>query len=319
MLALLCAIALHYYVLSIVNPRIPRYLTVPLSAQGVPAGALFDPNSAPSISITFNGPSDAVDRLSEANVLAYADLNSCKIGDNPDVRVHVRINAPQSGDIAVAEILPASVPIVLQPVIRRTLPIAAAEPGTPPAGYAYRTPIITPPAADLVGDKVSVESVSQLLVKTDSPSSVGTVDSDFPIVPLDANGQQISNITVVPAMASVRIGIVRVPAMKVLVVSPTIVHSPPFPYKIASVLVKPESVVVSGRPNRLNQVGTISTAPVDVGGAVSDVQRQVALTAPAGTTLTDSTPVTVTVHIVTEQPDVSPPLNHVEVPALRHQ
>jgi len=317
LLALFFAIGLHYYAASLDTHTEPKSINVQLSALNVPQGTIFDPNTAPNILVTVAGPSDIVDRISGANVTAYADLSSCKVGTNPNVRVEVRCPEVQNGNATIEEVSPSSVPVILTPMVRRSLALSAAEPGAAPAGYAYRTPIITPQTADVLGDKTSVGSVSQLAVKTEVSSSSSTIDGDYQIVPLDSSGEEVNTVTVVPPMAHVKIGIVKAPAMKVLVVSPTIINSPPFPYKISSIQVKPESVVVSGRPERLNQVGTISTAAIDVSGAVSDIQKQVVPIAPSGTMLSDSSPITVTVHIITEQP-ADTGTAHPAAPAANH-
>ena len=318
MLALLFAIGLHFYVTSLDTHVESKSINVPLSAQSVPADAIFDPNSVPNITVTMSGSRDVIDRLSGANVTAYADLSECKIGSNRNVPVEVRSSDVDNGNATIEEISPATVPIALTPMVRRTLPLGAAEPGAAPAGYAYRTPALTPESADILGDKISVGSVSELVVKAAASASSSTIDGDYPVVALDSSGQEVSTVTVVPSMAHVKIGIVRVPAMKVLVVSPTIINSPPFPYKIDSVQVKPESLVVSGRPERLAQVGTISTAAIDVSGAVSDISKQVLPVPPPGTTLSDSSPVTVTVHIVTEQPEEPGTVTHATAPSAAH-
>ena len=49
-----------------------------------------------------------------------------------------------------------------------------------------------------------------------------------------------------------------------------------------------------------------------------DIQQQVSTIAPAGTTLIDKTPVTVTVHIVTEQPEL-PGTVQKPLPSPAHQ
>jgi YbbR domain-containing protein len=318
MLALFFAISLHYYASALDTHSESKVITVPLTVNSIPAGAIFDPQTAPNISVTVSGVSDVIDRLSGTNVTAAANLSSCKIGNNPDVRVEVRCADITNGNATLQEVSPATIPIILTPMVRRAIVLEAPEPGVPPAGYAYKTPVIAPLTADVVGDKTSVGSVSQLVVKTETSESSSTVDGQYQIVPLDSSGQEVTTVSVVPQQAHVKIGIMKVPAMKALIVSPTIVNSPPFPYRIASVQVKPESLMVSGRPERLNQVSTLSTAAIDVSGAVADIQRQVQPVAPNGTSLSDSSPVTVTIHIVTEQPDESVAPSHAVAPQTTH-
>ncbi len=318
MLALFFAISLHYYASALDTKSESKIITVPLTVNSVPAGAIFDPQTAPNISVTVSGASDVIDRLSGTNVIATANLSSCKIGNNPQVHVEVHCADITNGNATLQDVSPSTIPIILSPTVQRSIPLEAFEPGAPPAGYAYKTPSIVPLVAQVVGDKRSVGSVSQLVVKTATSESSSTVKGEYPIVPLDSSGQEVTTVSVVPQQAHVDIGIIKVPAMKALIVSPTIVNSPPFPYRIASVQVKPESILVSGRPERLNQVSTLSTAAIDVAGASTDIQRQVQPVAPDGTSLSDRSPVTVTIHIVTEQPDESTMPVHATVPQTSH-
>ena len=137
----------------------------------------------------------------------------------------------------------------------------------------------------------------QLTVKAEAQVSVGAVDDDLPVVALDADGEQVTDVAVTPATAHVHIALARVPASKVLLVSPNLTGTPPYPYKVTDIQVSPASVTVTGRPDALAHAATVPTVPIDLSGAMGDVTRQVACALPSGVATVGQSMVTVTVRI----------------------
>ncbi len=306
LLALGFAIALHFYVASQVNPHATRTLSVPLTVQNLPPGLLWKDKTPPLISVTLDGPADALSRLPDAQVVPTVDLSHARAGKN--VNLPVQLSPLPGGQAALdnEDVQPPVVSVTLEPKTRRRLSITAFDPGAPPAGYLFQTPVVTPQRAAVEGARSAVDTVQQLVVKADAGDAVGTVDDDFPIVALDAQHAQVPDITITPAQAHVHIAMLPAPAAKTLIISPAVTGTPPFPYAVTQITVSPPVITVMGRPNRLGQIGTVMTTPIDLSGATASLTRTVACVAPPGTTLSGTGRVTVTVRIVTQQPLVPP-------------
>lgn len=295
LLALGFAIALHFYVVGQENPAQTRTILAPLTVRGLPPNLLFDEKSLPQIAVTLSGPADLVNHLPDADVTAAVDVSKDHAGKNVPVPVRVILPPGETGISVEAQ--PEAVAVTLEAKEKRSVPITASEPGTPPAGYRFRPAKITPHSATIEGNREAVDSVRQVVVNVDGGNSVGTIDSDFPVIALDGDGAQVNGVTVTPTSAHVRIEMGKVPAAKTLIVSANLTGTLPYPYKITGIDISPQTVTVTGRPEILSQAYTVQTAPIDLSGATADVTRQVACTPPAGLAITGSGQVTVTVHI----------------------
>jgi len=295
LLALVCALALHTYVIGQSAAGQTRTLIVPLTLRNAPSKLLIDEKSLPQISVTLAGPPEDISRLADASVTASVELNHAHVGQNGPFPVHITLPPGMESTVS-ADPQPSVIPLTLQEKSRRHLLISATEPGTAPAGYAFRPPLVTPRRATIEGGHAAVDSVQQLIIKADE-ETVGTVDDNFPIVALDSDDSPVEGLTITPATAHVRIEMVRVPVSRTLLVSPNVTGAPAFPARVSDIQVSPPTLTVTGRSDRLARVGTISTAAIDVSGAANDLVRQVACVPPPGLSLVGSGIVTVTIRI----------------------
>lgn len=71
---------------------------------------------------------------------------------------------------------------------------------------------------------------------------------------------------------------------KAVAVIPTIVGTPAFGYSVLSVRLLPQTVNLSGNPARLATVESVITEPVNITGAIRDVEQEVSVVTPLGLT-----------------------------------
>jgi YbbR domain-containing protein len=307
MFALICAIGLHFIAASEQNPQQTRQLMVRPIARGVSANALVDSSSVPAITVTVTGPPDDVNRLTKDDITAAIDLTGSVMGATQPLPIKVEIAAPSREQIDIVEYTPRTISVTLKPRKKRRLPIAVDYPRTLPAGYTYQVPSLIPRQATISGAEDSVDLVAQLMVQVDSDTGTGPIDDDFTIRALDAHGNVVSDVAVIPLTAHVQIGIVKVPAMKALLVSPRIVGAPPFAFTVATVDVVPPTVTVAGEPEVLARTGTIATEPINIDGLTADQTRQAACIPPTGLNSPTPQKVTVRIHITPRNTGAPPP------------
>lgn len=300
LLALGFAFALHSYASNLLNPPQSRTLPVPLTPRNLSPDLLW-PKTAPPVTVTLTGPADQLSRISDASLSATVDLSNAAPGRPLLLPVHLGPLAAGGGGVSM-EAEPRTVSVTLAAKSAKWLPLSAPAPSSPPVGYAFRAPAVSPRRARVVGGRESVDAVQQLVVKVDGGPTAGTVDDDFPVAALDRQNNLVPDVVVKPATVHVRIEMARVPVTKTLLVSPAVLGTPPFPFQVTRIDVSPQTVTVSGRPEQLGAASTLPTALVDVSGATADVARPVPLVLPPGLTLAGAPTVTVTVHIA------SPPL-----------
>ncbi len=294
LIAVFFAVVLHFYAAGLINAHPQHVMILPLTVHNLPPNLILDDKNLPPVTLTLDGPSEEIDRLTEGMVTAWVDLSHAREGQTSPLTVHL---TGLPGDVT-PESDPAPVRLTLQPRRRRQLPISADDVGLAPSSFAFASPIIMPREAVITGTREAVNSVARLVAQADPDQSPGAVDDDFTIVALDSGGSPISDVTVTPPTAHVRLDLVRALARKTLIVSANVVGTLPAPYRFGNIDVAPATVSAEGRPEQIGLINTLTTAPVDVSGATKDVVRRVEPIVPEGVTLSPRGPITVTIHVI---------------------
>lgn len=298
LLALFFAVVLHFYVAGLNSAHAPHILILPLSVRNLPPSLILGEADLPSVSLTLDGSSDEINRLSDATVTAWVDLSHASSGATLPLPVHIAGLPP---GVSV-ENGPPPVSLSLEPRRRRQMPVGADDIGTAPAGYSFSPPAITPREAVVTGTGAAVGSVVRLAAQADPDQSPGAVDEDFTVAALDASGSPVGDVTVTPSTAHVRLDLVRSLSRKTLIVSANVVGTLSAPYRFGNIEVSPATITAEGRPGALAGIGTLTTLPIDVSGATKDVVRRVLPLVPSGVTLLPPGPITVTVHVIAPPP-----------------
>lgn len=305
LIALGFAFVLHFYAAGLLSARPPHILILPLTTRNLPPSLILDDKNLPSVTLTLDGPPEEINRLTDTSVTAWVDLSHARAGQTPPLTVHLT-GLPAA---VTRESEPAPVTLLLQPRRRRQMTIGGDDVGIAPASYAFTAPALAPREAVITGTREAVNSVTRLIAQANPDQSPGAVDDDFTIVALDASGSPVSDVTVTPPTVHVRMDLVRALARKLLIVSANVVGTLPAPYRFGNIEVAPATVTAEGRPEQIGPVNTLTTAPIDISGATSDVVRRVEPIIPSGITLSPRGPITVTVHVIAPPAaPISPPV-----------
>ena len=298
LVSLIFACLLHFYVSGQINSRPTSPILVHLAARSLPPNLILDDKDLPMVTLTLDGPPEEVARVTDSNMSAWIDLSHARAGMTTPLSVHITpLPLTLRSDVSL-EYEPHTILLTLQPRRSRELPISAAGIGTPPHGSTFRSPVINPKEALVTGSRDSVNAIARLVAEADPDLLPGSVDDDFTLIALDSKGTPVSDVQVIPPTAHVRMDTVEVGSSKKLLVSPDIRGTPTLPYRFGNMEVTPRFLLVEGPPEKIAGIGTISTSPVDVTGATSDVTRQVQPILPPGVRLIETGPLTVTVHIL---------------------
>ena len=296
--AVITALTLWLYVQGEQNPRIaPNIPGVQLQVLNIPKGYSITGGTG-ELSVTLEGTKSSVDGIRREKLRAWVDL----AGRGPGtMTVPVQVTLPKSApEDVVATPVPSAVTMTLEAVATRVMSVDVNYITPPPVGYNLGEPKVSPASAYISGRSALVEQVRRLAVMVD-PSQISNpdevVDSYFDIAALDASGNEVKDVTIDPDRTRVRLGIVRVPATKLVIVSPTFVGQPKFGYLVKKVTVRPSEVMVKGQPEILYNISTIMTEDVDVDGATSTIAKDVGLRVPSGITVANIKTVRVTAKI----------------------
>gem|GEM_PF-1039009 len=318
LLALLCAIALRWYVANQQDQRQTRSLVVTLAAQSIPDGYVLLDKNVP-ISVVVEGPTDALNRLPDDGVTATVDMTHAKGGRDNILPVHASVTAPGVRDIVmISDIRPQTVSLMLQQQRRRRLTLSVAPAGSPAAGYTIARADTIPGDATVIGGSDVVDNVARIVVRPHAAGATGPVEEDDPIIAVDTHGNDVADVTISPDTAHVRVVIAESAREREAFVTPTLTGNLAPGFRVLSVDVVPSTAALGGSPLALNAAKNIATDPIDLSGQSADIARTVHCIAPQGTTMSRPVDVAVTIHVgpidqaamppaVPQQPPATPP------------
>ena len=292
-LALALAVVLWAKVNGDRNPNIKTPVGfVKVDYMLLPSGLVL--TDAPArIQVSATGPQSALRGLNVSQLKAVVDLSDAQPGTRdfpidisgpPDVADKVRLS-------------PTQIKVKIETFARKSLKIDVSLEGVPPLGFSFGAAVADPPAAVVSGRSSLVDQVRRLNVSVSPGAAQSHGDDYYPVVALDAGGNEIKGLTIEPTRVSAKLELVEAQATKSVIVSPTIVGQPPHPLKVISIGVYPSVVTIFGRPNSIVSIGTIGTDPIDIGGATDTITRTVSLRAPPAVRSTDVRSVKVIVRI----------------------
>ena len=132
----------------------------------------------------------------------------------------------------------------------------------------------------------------------------------FPVLARDEKDRPVEGITIEPSMVKVTVPLVARPPIKIVPISPNVIDLPSLPYRLEEVRVIPNQVRITGRPERLNQIGTLETEEISVRDMTETRTIEVGLQKPIDTSIHDMNGKTidkVRVQFVIRRTNITPP------------
>jgi YbbR domain-containing protein len=227
---------------------------------------------------------------------ATIDLSNVKRDASATALVRVKLIA-EDPRIQVIDYQPQQINVTLDKIVTKVVPVKLVT-GTPPAGLSLGTTSLSALQVEASGGSSLVASVVRVEARVRIDASGLDVNDDVVLVPVDANGLTVNNVTLSPSTIHVRIQVGSQLRTQTVAVTPVVKGAQAAGYYVTSIEVDPLLVEVSGEANALAALdGAISTQPVSISGATGDVTAKVALVLPTGVEAPGVTTVTVVVHL----------------------
>lgn len=232
--------------------------------------------------------------VSSNTFIARADLSGIPPGSGSTF-VPVTVE-PTDDRIRILEFQPTTVRVELDPLTSKAVPIKV-DLGQPPTGLEIGTPEVSDAQTTVSGPQSLVDRVVSAAARVTIQPSGLDVDQDVPLIALDALGNAVSPVDLSPGSVHVKIRVGSAAESKTLPVNAVVAGTPASGFAVGDVSIDPVAVTVQGEADALAALAKVDTAPVDVGGATSDVTATVDLVLPNDVESLGPTSVTVTVAI----------------------
>jgi len=274
--------------------------SIPIEAEDPPPGVVVVDNLGEVSNITYYAPPEVARGLTRDDFRATVDLGGIDVPEGGGtVNVPVRVQAIDPR-IVVRDWRPLQVPIQLDPVRSRGVPVILDHGPIPEGLEVVGVPEIQPPTVTVRGPSSAVDRVRQVVASVLVDASALNVDRDVDLVAVDERGEPVTQVELTPGEARVVIEIGELRVSRSVTVAPRIVGALPVGHRVRSVTTDPPVVTVRGRPDELADLSSLLTEQIDISGQTSDLRVSAALDLPAGVEVVGRSSVGVTVVIVAE-------------------
>lgn len=221
----------------------------------------------PSVAVRLSAPLDVWRSIQASSLEAYVDASKVTPGTQS---LPVKV---ESSDwrVRVDSWQPAAVEIQFEAASNKSVPVKVEVIGEAPFGFVSQPATVSPQEVTVVGAESLIARVVRVTADVKLLDATSTVSQQVKPVPTDESGIEVRGIKTVPEMVTVEVPIEQQVSYKTVAVVPRVVGSAALGYQLAGVMVEPTSVTVVGDPSALRDLSYLTTEPINISGATSDL------------------------------------------------
>jgi YbbR domain-containing protein len=262
------------------DPLEERLLSVPVHIMP-DEGLLVTNDPRDTVTATVRGQRSVLNLITSDDVLVWANLEGLEAGSHI---VPLQYEIISRRNARVVDVSPGQIPITLEMVAQRFVPVRAAVTTEPPPGYEFDSPTFDVPQNQVLvsGPQSKVDQVVAAEVEVDLRDRRNPTELDAALTAVDVDGNEVTDVTLEPLLVHVTVDIQRRNDVREVRVSPNIlVDTLPSGYVLTSVSYDPQEVLIGGSPEQMNDVpDTIPTAPIDLTAHTEDFEITVPVELP---------------------------------------
>lgn len=286
-------------------------IQVPLVPDMTPEQLLLN-NLPETVQVQIRAKQSILEQISAGNYVAVIDLAGSPYGQTTQP---VTLQPPID-DTEEVVMFPEAIEVRLDRQITRDIAVVVTPQGNVAPGYIRSEPSVDPPLLKVIGP----ESIVSRLVEARTNVFLDNAKETFsvtrrPILYDDQGnivGTGTTNLSVDPETVTITIPVEEQEGVREKAITPRWNGDPADGYRLLSVTVDPITALVSGSPAVLDNLSSVPTIEIDVGGLKQTTVAATTLNLPPGVTWEDPQPITVTVEIepiktsavVTKMPEI---------------
>ncbi len=230
--------------------------------------------------------------------IVTVDLSAYDLDNAPEPQeLPLEVRALKDG-LEDLTIVPETIRVAADRVEVSSVPVEVDR-GTIPEGLEIDEPVLSHDTVEVRGPASVVSQVDRAVAYVDIPASGINVNEPVPLVLVGVDSQPVGTgqLEVDPEVVSVQVEVRAVETETTVAVRPNIEPgSTPAPgFALESITVEPVYVTIVGLPEVLEDVASVTTAPISINGLSADETFEVELQLPDDISLADGEPSTVTV------------------------
>ena len=282
-LALIAAIIMWGYVMNEENPSVNATYTVPVEIVNAPEGYNVTMDVR-EVSMKVRAPRALMATAHEYDFKAVIDLSGNTEGD---YEAKIKTVIPQGFELL--ELSDSVVNVSMESLIAHGVPVEIAVSGKPAQGMDVGSVQPVQQYVNVYGPRHLVESIVKAAGRIKLSDNTADFTMRVKLTAVDADGNQVTNLSVLPGEMDVTVQLVPGMGKKVVAVKPVVNGILPEGYKLGGVTVEPAQVEISGATRLLADIKSLETQPVSLAGMTEEGTRDVELVLPEGVTAPNKT------------------------------
>lgn len=272
-LALFLGMLLYFYVLSEQNPIIEKIFSMNVELRGLESGVMPLKVSPPMVTLKLQGPRQVISTLNSSQIEVYVDAVGVKEGTF-QLPVHIK-TLPE---LEVLSYAPQKVHLKLDRLVEQKFVIEANKIGKLPENFAIEKEEVKPETCIVKGAKSRLARVRHVLATIEISNATSAIKKEVRLRPIDEEGRDVTDVIPKPSVAEVYLKVSLLFPKEVSVVE-NIIY-PTAPYKLKSITISPNRILIQGAKEKLQRVSVIKTAPIDLSDAQGNQSFYVSLMLP---------------------------------------
>ncbi len=270
---------------------------IPIQVLNQPGNAFIIGNLEDVTSIRYLAVGTNRTTVLPASFTATIDLAGVPVAaGSPPVSVPVIVRATDPGSIQVIDFSPSRIQVRLDPLTSKVVPVQVDR-GTVPEGLDVRQPVVSQESVTVSGPESSVVLVAAAEARVRIQPSGIDVNQVVDLVAVDARGDVLPTVELLPSSVRVTIQIGSQLATRALPINPVVAGRPDAGVVVTGITAAPQLVTVEAESAVLATLVKIDTQPVSIAGATADVVADVKLDLPPGVSALGVTTARVTVSL----------------------
>jgi len=301
LLAFILALIVWVSAVTAADPNQERTYQVQIEIMGQDTGIDVIGELPDHMLMTLYAPRSVLDQLTrEGGALrAWIDLSGLEPGARI-IPVQYQM-PPDTRPVRIVDINPKSVEVISEMLISKTIQIQTDVQGEPALGYQAGFPNWSDHEVVISGRSSLIEQVANVAAVLDISGANHDIEMALTLLPQDADGKRVSDITLIPDKVTVTQSITLRGGYRNMVVKVITIGQVANGYRQTNISVSPPNVMVfSADPALINQLpGYIETELLNLTNIVDDIETLLSLNLPEGVSIIGDPNVLVQVGVAT--------------------
>ncbi len=278
LVCIIAACVLWIFVMHEQNPLVESSYTIPVEVKNLDR-SMVALNVPQHVSVRIQMNRNQLMKLRSEDLEAYIDLKDISsAGDYSGTPI--KVNIPVNGKLI--SVTPDSIDLKVDTYSVRSVPVTVQYFGDAAKGFAMSGGTAIPDTVTIAGSSTAVMSVNRAVVSINIADKKGSFDQFGAVNLLDANGDTVRNVEVVPPTIKVTVNMKEDRKQLSVPLKAAASGQPAQGYVIGGVSVAPSSVTLTGSASILGNVQEWQAGSVDVSGADKNVDKVVTIPTPDG-------------------------------------